>query len=99
VIALVEGQVGACLGSRRKLAGILLTAHFLSISGAVSAASGGAAEAALSSVSVGSVSLSYDTASGVGSPGSMADAALAETQYGAEYLRLVKISGLGAMLL
>lgn len=114
-IALVSSQVRAdCWGDTAKLAGTLLTAHYLLTQGASEyqrATTAGATEAARdpSSVTVGSVTVSYGSGSnggkvnpsraslfGLGLSGT--DALLVTTVYGAEFLRLRNQTFLGASL-
>ncbi len=82
-------------GSRASLACRWLTAHLMSIGGVLSTSAGGSSAAgAVTSVSVGDVSVSYadPAASGGASSG------LSSTRYGVEYARLISLAAMGAAL-
>jgi len=91
-IAQADNQVDpSVFGSRTILAGSYLTAHMLKISGYGSGGgvgSQGASLGAIQSVSVGSVSISYESRGG----SSQVSEFLSRSSYGIEFARLVRLS-------
>lgn len=96
-IMMADLQVGDCWGDRAKYAGILLTAHMLTVHKVKeSGGAGGSGAGPVQSVSVGQVSVTY--ASGVVSSalGRGLSAGLAASAYGVEFDRLSQLMAAGA---
>lgn len=97
-IMLADGQIAVdCWGSRAKHAGILLTAHMLSVHRVKDAGgAGGAGVGPISSISVGQVSVDYGTSVISSALSRGLDASLSQSVYGLEFSRLVQLSGFWA---
>lgn len=81
-------------GSRASLACRWLTAHLMSIGGVLSTSAGGSSAAgAVTSISVGDVSVGYASPAGSDSSSN-----LSSTRYGVEYARLISLAAMGAAL-
>jgi len=82
-------------GDRAKYAGILLTAHLLSVMGAKNSdGAGGSAAGPVSGITVGQVSVNYE-----GMSGAIKGGALMASKYGMEFHRIQRLYGTGIQVL
>lgn len=89
-------------GTRAKWAGMALTAHFMALDslGTSGGSPGGSSGAgAVSAMTVGGVSVSYDTSGSSAAVDSGYAADLTKTRYGLEYVRLSKLQMQGMQVL
>lgn len=87
-------------GTRASKAEMALACHMMIVSGVTSTGgAGGGSSGAIASVSVGDVSVSYDSAAAAAVSSQGLDPSLASSRYGVEYARLVKTMAYGAAVI
>lgn len=87
-------------GSRAKRAEMLLACHLLIVSGALgSGTGGGAGGGPIQSARVGDVSVTYASTNALAVQLQGLDPGLAQSRYGVEYARLVRLAAMGGAVL
>jgi hypothetical protein len=97
-IALGADQISSEFGLLEKYAGMLMTAHLMTVAGVTltSGGAGGAASGPVASVSVGEVSVNYASSVASGSSGL---GSLGLSKYGQELLRIRRAAGIFATVI
>lgn len=96
-IMVADVQIGDAWGSCAKYAGVLLTAHLMTVAQVKSSqgGAGGSAAGPVQSLSVGQVSVSYDTSVSSAAVNRGVSASLALSRYGLEFYRLSQLMAAG----